>query len=324
MDDTIHGFWRELERDTDQPDLWRIYCDYLLETEHEQAEITQLWVENRYATLSDEASEKLTIRLSDGLRPLLPRRSGRLGIEMVLVPKGTFWMSHEEQYAVREVTIENDFYLGIYQITQQQWTKVMGTNPSYFSREGSGSERVLEVPDEELSQFPVDNVSWDDIQVFLRKLNDLESPDDWIYRLPSEAEWEYACRSALGSRKDCEAHFYFASPTTDLSSHEANFDGGYPGGNAEKAHYYARPRGVGSYESNVLGIYDMHGNLDEWCADGETVETRFILGGSWHSLAEGCRASARFSTGKSNAYDILGFRVALSLSEASQVKHEHD
>src|SRR5208283_3503076 len=114
---------------------------------------------------------------------------------------------------------------------------------------------------EDLKQFPVELVSCDDAQKFIKKLNEQEKGKGWLYRLPTEVEWEYACRGGATSEEECSYDFYFAKPTNDLSSKQANFDGTEPGGNADKGPYLGRPAKVGSYAPNKLGLYDMHGNL---------------------------------------------------------------
>src|SRR5438270_2722113 len=88
-----------------------------------------------------------------------------------------------------------------------------------------------------------------------------------MYRLPSEAEWEYACRGGATSEEECSYHFYFDRPTNDLSSDQANFNGNYPFGKAPKGKYLERPTRVGAYPPNKLGLCDMHGNVWQWCAD---------------------------------------------------------
>ena len=116
----------------------------------------------------------------------------------------------------------------------------MGGNPSWFSRTGSGRNQVVDVSDEELKLFPVESVSWDEAQEFLRKLNEKERGRGYLYRLPTEAEWEYACRGGATSLEECSYHFYFDKPTNDLSSEQANFNGNDPFGNAPKGPFLQR------------------------------------------------------------------------------------
>ena len=114
---------------------------------------------------------------------------------------------------------------------------VMGNNPSWFSRKGNGRNNVLHMSDEELKLFPVETVSWDDAQEFIKKLNEKERGRGYLYRLPSEAEWEYACRGGATSEEECSYHFCFATPTNDLSSEQANFNGNRPFGKAPKGKF---------------------------------------------------------------------------------------
>src|SRR5258708_35075110 len=100
----------------------------------------------------------------------------------------------------------------------------MGHNPSYFT----GARVVKDISDEELKLFPVESVSWNDAQEFIKKLNEKERGRGYLYRLPTEAEWEYSCRGGASSEEECSFHFYFDKPTNDLSSEQANFHGLYP------------------------------------------------------------------------------------------------
>src|SRR5580704_16116031 len=130
--------------------------------------------------------------------------------------------------------IKEDFEIAIHTVTQGQWQAVMGKNPSKFSRDGKGKDKVKDIPDEDLKQFPVESVSWNDAQEFIKKLNQREAGRGYVYRLPTEAEWEYACRGGATSEEECSYHFYLDKPTNDLSSKQANFNGDYPVGQAHK------------------------------------------------------------------------------------------
>ena len=140
----------------------------------------------------------------------------------------------------------------------------MGGNPSWFRPDGGGSAFIKDVSDEELKLFPVEQVSWDDVQQFIQKLNEKERGRGYLYRLPTEAEWEYACRGGATSEEECSYNFYLDIPTNNLSSYQANFNGALPFGNAPEGEYLERTTRVGAYPSNKLGLCDMHGNVWQW------------------------------------------------------------
>ena len=134
-----------------------------------------------------------------------------------------------------------------------------------------------------------------------------------MYRLPSEAEWEYACRGGATSEEECSYHFYFAKPTNDLSSKEANFNGNFPFGKADKGPYLGRTTKVGSYAPNKLGLYDMHGNVWQWCEDlwDKGGSGRVYRGGSWgYGGGTYCRAAVRCGNAPADRSYYLGFRLA--------------
>jgi len=246
-----------------------------------------------------------------------------LDMKLVFVPRGTFWMGDRRRQ--RQVEIPRDFYIGGYPVTQEQWQAVMGSNPSRFSRSGRCADRVKGISDADLKHFPVEDVSFKDVQEFLKRLNAREKDSGFLYRLPTETEWEYSCRGGATTQQECNFDYYFAQPTNDLSSEHANFNGNFPDGNAPKGKYLERPSKVGSYKPNRLGIYDMHGNVWEWCEDwygkypkGKTVDprgpakgsARVIRGGSWSSGASDCWASNRRRDRPSYRDCDLGFRLA--------------
>jgi formylglycine-generating enzyme required for sulfatase activity len=243
----------------------------------------------------------------------LPRRAGPregpLGMKFVPLPKGTFYMGWDGTNAAKKTEIKEEFEIAVHTVTQGQWQAVMGNNPSYFSHDGGGKNWVEDIKDEELKQFPVEQVSWNDAQEFIKKLNEKERGKGWTYRLPTEAEWEYACRGGATTEEDCSYHFYFAKPTNDLSSKEANFNGEIPFGKAEKGSYLGRPTKVGSYAPNTLGLYDMHGNVFQWTSSPED-SSRVFRGGSWLYHGAHCRAADRSWHAPSDRRPCLGFRLA--------------
>ncbi len=234
-----------------------------------------------------------------------------IGIKLVLIPKGTFTMGspmeeegahHDERQ--HQVTISKEYYLGVTEVTQGQYEKVMGINPSYFQK------RVLRNSDS--SMYPVEQVSWKDAVEFCKRLTELpeEKQAGRIYRLPTEAEWEYACRA--GS----ETAYSFGASSPSLGDY-AWF--------VENSISQTNP--VGVKKPNSMGLYDMHGNVWEWCSDwlGEYPNgvvsdpngpkdgsLRVNRGGSWFDEAALCRSANRSGFEPSLRFDLFGFRVALN------------
>jgi formylglycine-generating enzyme required for sulfatase activity len=255
-----------------------------------------------------------------------------IGMKLVLVEPGTFLMGSPEEEVghlnsehQHEVEITRPFYVGVYEVTQEQYERVMGENPSWFSSTGRDKDKVQGM---DTRQFPVENVSWEGAARFCRRLSELpqQKANERLYRLPTEAEWEYVCRGGPFFKKPSPP-FYFGN---SLSSTQANFDGNHPYGGAAKGAYLERTTKVGSYPSNPLGVYDLHGNVWEWCADRYDAdyykhspkqepqgpdgdEHRVMRGGSWYINGWSCRAAFRINVPPNNLVNGgIGFRVVLN------------
>ena len=220
------------------------------------------------------------------------------GVKMTFCwcPPGEFLMGSPETEKCRfvfedqvHVTLTKGFWMAKTQVTQKQWVAIMGDNPSHFRGDN----------------LPVESISWDDAQKFLKKLNEkIGNTDGGKMVLPTEAQWEYACRAG------------------EL--------GPYSGGTIYKVAWYQysglEPHPVGMKKSNAWGLHDMHGNVCEWCADWSDLDlqggvdpsgpasgaVRVIRGGSWRDGAIYCRAASRNCYEPADQFDFIGFRVARS------------
>lgn len=236
-----------------------------------------------------------------------------LSMKFMGIPSGSFMMgspSNEtergsDEGPQRRVTISNGFWLSKYEVTQEEYEAVMGTNPSNFKG---------------CPKCPVEQVSWEDAKAYITKLN--AKNDGFIYSLPSEAEWEYAAGAGTTGA-------FGIGEGNSLSSNQANFDGNYPYGGAAKGKYLEKTTPVGSYQPNAFGLYDMHGNVWEWCEDiysdsyanlsvdgssnvsvGDSTK-RVLRGGSWYNYGLSLRSAFRYWDSPANRGDDVGFRVAV-------------
>ncbi len=217
-------------------------------------------------------------------------------LEMVRIPSGEFDMGSSEndddEKPVHHVQITKEFYMGATEVTQAQWLAVMGKQPTHFTGQ----------------DFPVEHVSWENAKKFCEELS---KKDGKPYRFPTEAEWEYACRAGTKTR------FSFGDQDADLKER------GWHKDNSGK-----RSQKAGSLKPNAWGLYDMHGNMWEWCGDlyseyrkeSATDPTgpdkgvnRVMRGGSWYEGSQHCSSANRFWDTPTSRYDAYGFRVARDL-----------
>ena len=228
----------------------------------------------------------------------IPVKDG-ISIDMVCVEAGTFTMGataemndpYDKEKPTHRVTLTNDYYIGKYEVTQALWQTVMGNNPSKFKGDN----------------LPVEHVSWKDCKKFLSKLNRITGK---MFRLPTEAEWEYAAR---GGNKSRGYQYSGSNNLSDVAWYDDN--------SGNKTH------AVGTKQPNELGIYDMSGNVWEWCQNwygaysspsqvnptgANSGSCRVCRGGCWGSGARNCRSSCRYYDTPDNRYYALGLRLVLS------------
>jgi uncharacterized protein (TIGR02996 family) len=311
--DLEEGFLADMVLHPHDATPWLVFADWLEERDDHRGELVRLlrlcWDEPRKKAFKDRHA-RLQQLFASGVRLPLPRYTNSLGMDFVWVPPGHFWMGgHNGIPGVRKVEIAGPFWLGIHPVTQGQWQTVMGSNPSWFSRTGHGADKVAAIPDADLARFPVENVSWHETQEFIAELSKLDVVDGWVYRLPQEEEWEYACRGPITCKVDCAFSFHAGEPSSSLSSERANFHGDYPA-NADKGPFLARTTTVGAYPANRLGLYDMHGNVWEWTDNTPQFEGIVFRGGSWNSTGPDCNAANGLSTGPLHQVRNRGFRLA--------------
>jgi formylglycine-generating enzyme required for sulfatase activity len=247
----------------------------------------------------------------------LPRtRTNQAGIEFVLIPAGSFMMGSTnggtDEKPVHQVTISQAFSMGKYEVTQGQWQSVMGSNPSNFKGDN----------------LPVETISWDDAIAFIARLN--AQNDGYSYRLPTEAEWEYACRAGTTGdyAGDLDAMAWYGNNSGRGRLDAAEIF------RTDSANYYKRitenggqTHAVGSKLPNSFGLFDMHGNVWEWCQDwyhdsyngapsdgsawlsGGEQKYRVLLGGSWYGDASNSRSALRYGSSPDTRGILYGFRV---------------
>ncbi len=261
-----------------------------------------------FEVVTTDARGNITNRRNASAKYFTEDLGNGVTLEMVEIPGGTFIMGSPENEAERysnegpqhQVTVPS-FYMGKYELTQVQYQAIIGTNPSKFK----GDNR------------PVERVSWNNAVEFCKKLSQKTGKK---YRLPSEAEWEYACRAGTTTP------FCFGeSITPDL----VNYNGNYTYASAPKGKYRQQTTDVGTFPPNSFGLYDMHGNVWEWCqddykndyinapTDGSALTSpsrigKLLRGGSWNDLPVYCRSAFRFHYALDNVDYNIGFRVVCS------------
>ena len=231
----------------------------------------------------DLSQEKLT-------KDLATFYKNSMGIEFILIPSGKFMMgavpydkeSNDDERPQRKMSITEPFYLGRTPVTQEDWEKIMGYNPSEFSYIGK--------------KAPVEKVSWNEANEFIKKLNRKEGFKVGGYRLPTEIEWEYA------SRAGSKSIYHFGDEPLKLDEYSWFND------NSEGTTHI-----VGKKKPNQWGLYDMHGNVWEWCLDNYSFNHMNIRGGSWLNEQWSCRASSRLGSTPDTKFNYIGFRLLLSI-----------
>lgn len=271
---------------------------------------------SKYSSLDGlaEGSKEAQLRQRKAVEKGLPLevKFKKTGIVFRLIPAGKFTLGsdnnekkRDDEEVAHEVTISKKFYIGKFEITQSQWRKVMGVNPSHFKEAGENA--------------PVENISWEDCRVFIEKLEILEGLKRGSVNLPTEAQWEYTCRAGTKT-----ATYY----GDFLSYDQANFYGAKPYESGNKGSFIEEPCAVGSYKPNSWGVYDMHGNVTEWCADWygdykdediidpkgpKSGTSRVARGGYFMAYGEDCRSARRSSYNPTSGNASRGLRLIYAL-----------
>jgi uncharacterized protein (TIGR02996 family) len=300
----LNVFFKTLLADPGDVVTWHAIADWLVENDEEpRAELVRLTLELRQTsrqrtTLRLKKEARLQELLRAGVRPVIPEFVNSIGMRFVLIPPGTGGIGssvkepgHCSDERQRRVRIDKGFWLGMYPVTQAQWVAVMKQNPSLIR-----DANLL------LAELPVENVTWHDANAFCAALSECKAESDQkhIYRLPLEAEWEYACRAG-----NCTTTAYHFGATMTLQ--DANFSD--PAGLGSTCN-------VGSYLPNPFGLYDLHGNVWEWCGDRPKSARRdsgqrSMRGGGWCTVDQPCRAASRAKNSATFSYHALGLRVLL-------------
>jgi serine/threonine protein kinase/formylglycine-generating enzyme required for sulfatase activity len=284
----------------------------------------------------NSTNQPATPRAMEGAFAGQEREDNSLSMKFCWCPAGTFTMGSPPEEPERranenqtEVTLTHGFWLGKYAVTQAEFRKVMGTNPSHFCSTGGMRSRV---EDTDTSQFPVENANWFAAMDFCRRLTDLENqegrlPANWEYSLPTEAQREYACRAGTTT----------ATAFGDkLGTLDANIDGSRPYNGAEAGPLGYRTKPVQRFKPNAWGFHQMHGNVCEWCRDWyvavlpggidpevtEPTSRRALRGGCWGIGGGHARSAYREGPDPAHSNNAVGFRVALVRRPATKLPSE--
>jgi uncharacterized protein (TIGR02996 family) len=325
------GFLRAMREEPDNEGHALVLADWLDEQGDPRGELVRVQLALRKASVVAERQaleERMQGLLAAGVRPCVPTLVNSVGMRLAFIPAGTFWMGSQQSEDGRDddegplhpVMIGRPFFLGVCPVTLRDWYRVLREPPPVGT---------------ELWDCPAEGIAWGEAVRFCDQLSELpeERQARRQYRLPTEAEWEYACRAGT------ESPYHFGHcPSPAL----ANFDG-RPLPDQEVAPVYCgRAVAVGSYPPNGFGLYDMHGNVWEWCQDlydntayylgspasqGTWDEEGFghvLRGGSWGDPAVHCRSAYRRNGGSISRHrdNRIGFRVALTIGRPRRRRKE--
>jgi uncharacterized protein (TIGR02996 family) len=324
------GFLRAMREEPENESHALILADWLDEQGDPRGELVRVQLALRKAPAGAERQaieERMRGLLAGGVQPCVPVLVNSVGMRLAFIPAGTFLMGSPESEAGRDpdegpqhaVTISRPFYLGVHPVTVQDRFRVL---------------RVLPLGADGAWDYPAQGVSWEEAVAFCQRLSEIpaEKQARRSYRLPTEAEWEYACRAGT------EAAYHFGD---SLSPALANFDGRSLPNQAVAPVFHGRAVPGGSYPPNGFGLYDMHGNVWEWCQDwydqsydsgspavdpAEPVGGlgRILRGGSWGDLAMYCRSAYRRCGGSASRHtdNRIGFRVVCTIGRGRRRRKE--
>jgi uncharacterized protein (TIGR02996 family) len=299
---------------------WAVLADWLEDQGDPRWEFVRLLHQREYRSdmRPEDRDERVRQLLASGMQPIAPSIINSIGMRLVLIPAGIFLMEspdgegYEDEHPQHEVEITTPFFLGAFSVTQEQYQRVMGKNPSAFCATGTMNFCVEGM---DTKRFPFETVSWNAAITVCQLLSNRpeEKTAGRSYYLPTEAEWEYACRG--GAVSYSRFHYGAFLHPTQANSRGSNL---------------RRPCPVGSYPANGFGLFDMHGNVEEWCLDWydrdyykrsskrdlqgpDKGDGRVMRGGSWLKEEVCARSAARSQMQPATHHYTSGFRVAFRL-----------